>query len=358
MPTGATCATDGSPARSSSPTSAVWSSAARPSATSSTTSCASQGGHIGYAVRPAHRRRGYATEILRQSLIIARAVGVDRVLVTCDDTNVGSSAVIEACGGVLDDVVPAGETRDGGGHPALLDRLMAAPLRRAVVLFVPPPVSVAIDEIRMRWDPVMCARIGAHITLVHDVVHHDRVRQLGRGRGGDVGSVHRAPHHHRALGPGGLRRVPARRGPERWRSPRCTRTSPTSRSRGGRGSRSVPTARSCTAARRRRPWRRGHGRELEGLDAGWDVEVAGHRHHRDGRADRLAHRRAVRADAGARRRLNHGRSRRNRCRSWQDGGDRSTGEWGTIDEHRGCTMVPGRQLRTGAGGTDRRSTSR
>ena len=55
---------------------------------------------------------------------------------------------------------------------------MVAPRRRAVVLFVPPPVSLAIDEIRERWDPVMCARIGAHITLVHDVVHHDRVRQL------------------------------------------------------------------------------------------------------------------------------------------------------------------------------------
>lgn len=28
------------------------------------------GGHIGYGVRPAHRRRGHATEILRQSLAI------------------------------------------------------------------------------------------------------------------------------------------------------------------------------------------------------------------------------------------------------------------------------------------------
>lgn len=66
-----------------------------------------EGGHIGYAVLPAHRRRGYATAILRQSLIIARAVGVDPVLVTCDDDNAASAAVIERCGGVLASVGPS-----------------------------------------------------------------------------------------------------------------------------------------------------------------------------------------------------------------------------------------------------------
>lgn len=75
---------------------------------------AERGGHIGYGVLPQHRRRGYATEILRQSLIIARAAGVGRVLVTCDEGNAGSRAVIEACGGVLDSVV----TPDG--HPPVL----------------------------------------------------------------------------------------------------------------------------------------------------------------------------------------------------------------------------------------------
>jgi len=39
------------------------------------------GGHIGYAVRPQCRRRGHATEILRQSLVVARGEGVERVLV-------------------------------------------------------------------------------------------------------------------------------------------------------------------------------------------------------------------------------------------------------------------------------------
>ena len=45
------------------------------------------------------------TEILRESLVIARAGGVDAVLMTCNDSNVGSAAVIECCGGVLEDVI-------------------------------------------------------------------------------------------------------------------------------------------------------------------------------------------------------------------------------------------------------------
>ena len=63
------------------------------------------GGHIGYAVVPDQRRRGYATEILRQSIIVAHALGIERVLVTCDDDNIGSVKTIEACGGQLENVV-------------------------------------------------------------------------------------------------------------------------------------------------------------------------------------------------------------------------------------------------------------
>lgn len=55
-------------------------------------------------MRPAYRRRGYAGEILRQALIIARAEGVGRVLITCDANNIASAKVIERNGGTLEDV--------------------------------------------------------------------------------------------------------------------------------------------------------------------------------------------------------------------------------------------------------------
>ena len=67
---------------------------------------ATEGGHLGYCVLPPHRGRGHATEILRQSLIVARSHGVGRVLVTCDDDNTPSAIVIERCGGVYESTVP------------------------------------------------------------------------------------------------------------------------------------------------------------------------------------------------------------------------------------------------------------
>jgi len=61
------------------------------------------GGHIGYAVRPSARQRGHATAMLAAALPVARRLGIDYALLTCDDTNGASRRVIEANGGVLED---------------------------------------------------------------------------------------------------------------------------------------------------------------------------------------------------------------------------------------------------------------
>jgi len=63
------------------------------------------GGHIGYAVLAEHRRRGYASEILRQSVVIARSYDVGGSLVTCDEHNEASSRTILRNGGVLENIV-------------------------------------------------------------------------------------------------------------------------------------------------------------------------------------------------------------------------------------------------------------
>ena len=65
----------------------------------------SVGGHIGYGVRPSYRRQGFATEILRQSLVLIHGLGVTKILVTCDDDNLGSIRVIESQGGILENKV-------------------------------------------------------------------------------------------------------------------------------------------------------------------------------------------------------------------------------------------------------------
>lgn len=60
------------------------------------------GGHIGYGVVPSQRRKGYATQILAQSLQKARELGITRVLVTCDRGNAGSEKTIVKNGGVFE----------------------------------------------------------------------------------------------------------------------------------------------------------------------------------------------------------------------------------------------------------------
>jgi len=69
------------------------------------------GGHMGYEVRPSKRRRGYATLAAHLALDEARKIGLERLLITCDETNVASRKIIEGIGGRLQDKVEWGTTR-------------------------------------------------------------------------------------------------------------------------------------------------------------------------------------------------------------------------------------------------------
>jgi predicted acetyltransferase len=72
------------------------------------------GGHIGYHVVPGQRRRGHATQMLAQALVVCQQLGLGEVLVTCPVDNLGSRRVIEANGGALARIV------DGEAHYWLL----------------------------------------------------------------------------------------------------------------------------------------------------------------------------------------------------------------------------------------------
>lgn len=73
------------------------------------------GGQIGYWIRPSERKKGLGKEILRLALRKAKEMGIQKVRITCDETNIGSRRIIEANGGELD-----GSTDMGAGIPRKL----------------------------------------------------------------------------------------------------------------------------------------------------------------------------------------------------------------------------------------------
>lgn len=64
-----------------------------------------RGGHIGYAVAKRFRRKGHATEMVRQALEYCRTLGIERVMVTCALDNTPSWKIIEHFGGKVEDEV-------------------------------------------------------------------------------------------------------------------------------------------------------------------------------------------------------------------------------------------------------------
>lgn len=59
-------------------------------------------GNIGYSIRPTKRRKGYNKYNLFLALIECQRVGLKKVMLDCEKSNLGSSKTIQALGGVLE----------------------------------------------------------------------------------------------------------------------------------------------------------------------------------------------------------------------------------------------------------------
>lgn len=66
------------------------------------------GGHVGYGVLPEYRRKGYAKLMLQGALDYCEKLGIKKVLVTCDDNNIGSIKTIESANGILENKIEVG----------------------------------------------------------------------------------------------------------------------------------------------------------------------------------------------------------------------------------------------------------
>ena len=60
-----------------------------------------RGGNLGYAIRSSERCKGYGRLILELTLLRAKELGLEKILITCHDENLGSIRIIESAGGVL-----------------------------------------------------------------------------------------------------------------------------------------------------------------------------------------------------------------------------------------------------------------
>ena len=63
------------------------------------------GGNIGYGIRYSCWGKGYGTKMLALALKKAKSIGLDKVLITCNDDNLASAKVIEKNNGKLENIV-------------------------------------------------------------------------------------------------------------------------------------------------------------------------------------------------------------------------------------------------------------
>lgn len=63
-----------------------------------------EGGHIGYAIRPGERNKGFGRILLKALICEASLIGIPKVLLTIRKDNIYSFKVAMACGGVVENI--------------------------------------------------------------------------------------------------------------------------------------------------------------------------------------------------------------------------------------------------------------
>ncbi len=67
------------------------------------------GGHVGDGVRPSERKKGYGTKMVTLALKKCEQLGIEKVLMVCDQDNIASEKTILKNGGIFENTV----TKDG-----------------------------------------------------------------------------------------------------------------------------------------------------------------------------------------------------------------------------------------------------
>lgn len=62
------------------------------------------GGHMSIAIRPSMRKKGYGKKLLRKGIPFANYLGIEQALITMDPENTAARSIVEACGGVEDEI--------------------------------------------------------------------------------------------------------------------------------------------------------------------------------------------------------------------------------------------------------------
>ena len=68
-------------------------------------------GHIGCGILPSARRCELGSRAVSQTLQSARQLGLERMLLVCESSNIASASMIESLGGVAEETEPCAERR-------------------------------------------------------------------------------------------------------------------------------------------------------------------------------------------------------------------------------------------------------